>query len=125
MKGYEDLESTTTLGGLYEHVKKHGLQEPYALLKRWEVAERDLNKNAPLNFVSTHDIIGGNSGSPVFNARAEWVGLIFDGNAHSITWSHLFDDTVGRAISVHSQGIVETLQNVYHAESLVKEIQGK
>jgi hypothetical protein len=124
MKGYEDLKPTTTLGGMFEHVKKHGFKEPYALLKQWEIAEKDLNKNASLNFVSTHDIIGGNSGSPVFNANAEWVGLIFDGNAYSITWSHLFDDTTGRAISVHSQGIVETLQNVYHAESLVKEIKG-
>lgn len=123
MKGYQDLKSTTSFEGLFDHVKKNNFKEPYYLLNKWRQAET-LNKNVPLNFVSTHDIIGGNSGSPVINRSGEWVGLVFDGNRHSITWSHMFDETLGRSISVHSQGIMESLQKVYQAENLVREIQG-
>ncbi len=124
MKGYEEFSPTTNFQGLYDHVKKHNFQDPYSLLKKWDIAESKLNKKASLNFVSTHDIIGGNSGSPVFNIEGEWVGLIFDGNCYSITWSHMFDETLGRSISVHSQGIIESLEHVYRADELVKEIQG-
>ncbi len=74
--------------------------------------------------MSTHDIVGGNSGSPVFNSKGQWVGLVFDGNRQSLNWSQVFDDTQGRAISVHCQGILEALKQVYQADSLVEEIQG-
>ncbi|MBX9924516.1 MAG: S46 family peptidase [Rhabdochlamydiaceae bacterium] len=128
MKGYEEkkkfIQPFTTWGGMYEHVKKHGFEKPYHLLFPWIAAQDSISKKVPLNFVSTHDIIGGNSGSPVINAQREWVGIIFDGNAHSIAWSYQFEEEKGRAISVHSQGIVEALQSVYHADRLVKEIQG-
>jgi hypothetical protein len=128
MKGYEEqgdfIPPFTTLGGLYEHGQKHRFEKPYQLLPSWHSAQEILPKKVPLNFVSTHDIIGGNSGSPVINVQREWVGIIFDGNAHSIAWSYRFDDEKGRAISVHGQGIVEVLKTIYHADRLVQEIQG-
>jgi hypothetical protein len=128
MKGYDEkggyLKPFTTWGEMYEHAKEHGFENPYHLLFPWHLAEQSISKKVPLNFVSTHDIIGGNSGSPVINSQKEWVGVIFDGNAHSISWSYRFDEEKGRAISVHSQGIVEALQRVYRADRLVQEIQG-
>jgi len=126
MKGYEEMgtfiEPMTTFGGLFEHARVHEFQPPYQMPETWSAKETDLQKHVPLNFVSTNDIIGGNSGSPVVNKNGEIVGLIFDGNIHSIIWSFGFDSTKGRATSVHSQGIIEALKTVYGADGLVSEI---
>ena len=127
MSGYEDqgnyIEPTTMLGATFEHARAHDFQGSYALPQSW-LAKQDLliNKRVPFNFVSTNDIIGGNSGSPVINQYGEFVGLIFDGNIQSIVWDFGFDSVQGRATSVHSAGILEALRTVYGADSLVQEI---
>jgi hypothetical protein len=131
VKGYEANGKTyppfTTIGGAFDHAKAHGNTDPYELPPSWFKA-RDagrLRLDTPLNFVSTADIIGGNSGSPVVNRDNEVVGLIFDGNIESLVLDFAYDDRVARAISVDSRAIVEALRNVYDAGALSDELTGK
>lgn len=122
LKGYEEqgqsIAPTTALEYTFVKAKEESLSLPASWLKK----EGNLPKGIPFNFVSTNDIIGGNSGSPVINSRGEVVGLIFDGNVQSLPWDLVFDQTQGRAISVHSQAIIDALDKIYDAQRLVKEI---
>lgn len=122
MIGYEEdgrnIPATTTFGSAFTHSQESNLPLPNS----WQDAMTSVNPETPFNFVSTNDIIGGNSGSPVINAAGEVVGLIFDGNAQSLAWDLAFDQQQGRAVSVHSGAIVEALEKVYHADRIVKEI---
>ncbi|MCF7806043.1 MAG: S46 family peptidase [Simkaniaceae bacterium] len=126
MKGYDEkgcwIQPTTHLKGLFAESALHCNMPPYRLPDRWSNLEKKLNRSAFVNFVSTNDIIGGNSGSPIINQKAEIVGLIFDGNKDSLLWDLEYSDETGRAVSVHSLGILYALEHVYHAKSLVKEI---
>jgi len=81
-----------------------------------------VTKTTPYNFVSTNDIIGGNSGSPVINAAGEVVGLIFDGNIQSLVGNYAYSDTQARSISVDARAILGALQEVYGAERLAQEL---
>src|SRR6185369_15757420 len=129
VKGYEDggkkLPPWTTIGGAYRHVKEHGGMPPFALPASWVKNQDKLNLETPFNFVSTADIIGGNSGSPVVNRAGEFVGIIFDGNLQSLPWDYVFSDKQARATSVHSAGIIECLRKIYSAGDLADELQGK
>ncbi|MFO0952942.1 MAG: S46 family peptidase [Isosphaeraceae bacterium] len=130
VKGYEQdgksIPPYTTMGGAFDHAKAHGDKPPYQLPRSWFKA-RDagtLKLDTPFNFVSTADIIGGNSGSPVVNKAGEVVGLIFDGNIQSLVLDYGFDDKQARAVSVDSRAIVEALRSVYNAGDLLKELTG-
>ena len=96
--------------------------EPYALPRRWLDAEGRIARDTRFNFVSTNDIIGGNSGSPVINRAGEFVGIIFDGNLQSLAGDYGYDDIEARALSVHSAGILEALKKVYEVPALVAEL---
>jgi hypothetical protein len=128
VKGYEidgrRVPAFTTIGGAFAHARAHGDTPPYELPKSW-FAARDSGKlklDVPLNFVSTADIIGGNSGSPVVNRDNQVVGLIFDGNIQSLVLDFGYDDKVARAVAVDSRGILEALRSIYHAEPLTAEL---
>ncbi len=126
VKGYEENGKTippfTQFDGLYQHSANHGNVFPYQLPESWTKAKSKLNLATPLNFVSTADIIGGNSGSPVVNTKGEVIGLIFDGNIQSLVWNFLYDDRQGRAIAVHSGGLIHALDKVYGASRVVREL---
>jgi hypothetical protein len=115
----------TNLGGLFERYEQRFVKDgekEFALPQRWIEARSKLDLKTPFNFVCTADIIGGNSGSPVVNTRGEVIGLIFDGNIHSLPGAFIYDGRLNRAVSVDSRGIVEALRVVYGAEELVREL---
>ena len=129
VKGYEEngkaIPFDTFIGGAYEHAAEHNNQSPYNLPESWMKSKDKLNLKTPLNFVSTADIIGGNSGSPTVNKEGEVVGIIFDGNIESLPWNFAYSDTQGRAVSVDSRGIQEALRKVYGATALADELTSK
>ena len=112
----------TTMGGAYEHAAQHGSKPPYQLPESWLKYKSAIKLTTPFDTVSTPDIIGGNSGSPVINKAGEVVGIIFDGNIESLAWNFQYSDTVARAVEVDSRAILEALKNIYHADALVNEI---
>jgi hypothetical protein len=114
----------TTMGGAYQHAAEHGSKPPYELPESWLKSKSAIDLKTPYDTVSTADIIGGNSGSPVINKNAEVVGIIFDGNIESLPWNFAFDDKVGRAVEVDSRAILESLQKIYHADALATELTG-
>ncbi len=129
VKGYTDqgkkMPPWTTIAGAYPHAAEHGDLPPFKLPPRWVEGKDKLDLDTPFNFVSTADIIGGNSGSPVVNRAGEVVGIIFDGNIQSLVLDFVYSDKEARAISVHSSVITEAMQKLYGAEKLVDELTGK
>jgi hypothetical protein len=115
----------TTMRGAFDRAAEHGNQDPYRLPDSWINAKSRIKLDTPLNVVETADIIGGNSGSPVINRGGELVGIIFDGNIQSLPWNFVYDDTIGRSLHVDSRGILEALRNIYGANSLADELNGK
>ena len=119
VKGYE-AEGTvvpwkTTFYGLYERYLAFGGDPPFHLPALWKEKKDKFKMGTPLNFVSTNDIIGGNSGSPVVNEAGEIVGLVFDGNIESLVWDFVYRDAKERCVSVHSSAIKRALYDVYDA----------
>jgi len=115
----------TTFYGLYDRAASFGNKPPFDLTPKEVAAQSKLDLSTPLDFVSTGDIIGGNSGSPVVNRDGELVGLIFDGNIESLAGDFVYDGTKNRAVAVHSSGMIEGLRKLYGADTLADELQGK
>jgi hypothetical protein len=128
VKGYQEDGRTvspyTEIRGLYVRGDEHGLKPPYKYPDRWAKARGTVNLTTPFDFVTTNDIVGGNSGSPVINAKGELVGLIFDGNLQSLPGYFVYDASVNRAVAVDARGILEALRAVYHADAVVGELAG-
>jgi hypothetical protein len=112
----------TNLAGLYARSFAFAGRPPFDLPARWLEKQRDLDLATPLNFVSTLDIIGGNSGSPVVDRNGELVGLIFDGNLEGLGGRYAYTDRKARAIAVDGRAIVEALTKVYGAIPLADEL---
>jgi len=126
VRGYEQrghwIAPWTTMGGAFEHEALHGAKPPWRLPASWRKHRQALDESTPLNFVSTADIIGGNSGSPVVNRDGKLVGVIFDGNIQSLTGDFVYSDDQARAVSVHVAALLEALQKIYGADRLVEEL---
>ena len=114
----------TTFFGLYDRHYSHGGDYPWDLPEKWMNPSMELLMS-PVNIVSTNDIIGGNSGSPMINKNREAVGLIFDGNIESLPGNFIFDEESNRTVSVHAGGIHAALKYVYKADRLVMELEGR
>ncbi|MGZ6126444.1 MAG: S46 family peptidase [Myxococcales bacterium] len=127
VQGYEEngrkVEPLTTMGGAFERATG---RDPFKLPDSWIRANenKQIALGTPFNMCTSNDIIGGNSGSPVFDKDRQIVGLIFDGNIQSLGGDYGFDPTVNRAISVHSAALLEALDHIYGAKRIVAELKG-
>jgi hypothetical protein len=123
VKGYQEdgrqVPVMTHFGGAFE---RHTGREPFILPQSWVGKKSALHLDTPLDFISTLDIIGGNSGSPVLDRHAQIVGLAFDGNLHSLGGAYYFDESSNRCVSLHSAGLLEALRVIYHTDRLLKEL---
>ncbi len=113
------VPAATNFAGLYERATG---QFPFALTKPWIDNRGSLTLSTVFNFSSSNDIIGGNSGSPVINAKGEIVGLAFDGNIHSLGGSFGYDPALNRTVSVSTVSVSEALAKVYKRTALAAEL---
>ncbi len=118
----KEVAPFTYVAGLYKHAKGY---PPLELATSWLNAKDRFNPRTPVDFVSTNDIVGGNSGSPVINRQGDIVGLIFDGNPESLGGAFWYDGRVNRAVAVDSAVILAGLERVYDAHALVRELRGR
>ena len=129
VKGYIEngkrVPYQTTFAGLYAKSAQNGNKDPYELPQSFLQAKPRVDRSVALNFVSTADSIGGNSGSPVVNRQGEFVGVLFDGNIQSLPCNFVYTDKIARSVIVDGRGIIEALLKVYGAKPLVDEILGK
>ncbi len=115
----------TSLYGLYARWTEFGGEDPFNLPQIWVDKLKELDLSTPFNHVSTCDIIGGNSGSPMVDSEGRVVGLVFDGNIESLGNNFIFTDEVARTVSVHPAIIIEAMRKIYDAGKLADEIEGK
>ena len=112
----------TTFYGMYDRYYSFNKKSPWALPEKWAHPPKDFNLSTPFTMISTHDIVGGSSGSPVINEKRELVGLAFDGNIESNSGYFIYDAEDNRMISVCSQAILEAISHIYKSERITNEI---
>ena len=120
--GGEPVGAFTTMGGTFDRATARAGDPSFELPSSWINARTKIAAQTPFNLVSTNDIIGGNSGSPMVNAKGELVGLIFDGNLESLAGDVVYEISGNRAVAVDSRGLIEALKSVYGANALVAEL---
>ncbi|HSM12712.1 MAG TPA: S46 family peptidase [Thermoanaerobaculia bacterium] len=117
-----EIPYTTRFGGYFERSEKFGGRPPFDLPPGLAAAREKLDLATPVDFLTTHDIIGGNSGSPVVDREGEFVGIVFDGNLYMLPNRFAYQDETSRAISVDARAILATLTAIYPAGHLAEEI---
>ena len=123
VNGESSIDPFTNFAGLYARADEHHDKPPFHLPASWVDAKAKLNPATPLNFVTTADILGGNSGSPVVNQQGEFTGIIFDGNEASLCGRYVYDPARNRSVAVDSAAIIEALRHVYHANAVADELE--
>ncbi len=113
----------TTFYGMLDRYYSFNGEFPWNLDERWLDAPDEFDFATPFNFVSTNDVVGGNSGSPVINKDAEVVGVSFDGNIQSLAGDFIYDPEVNRSVGVHSAGMLEAIKDLYEFERLAEELE--
>lgn len=116
-----DVPPFTHFAGLYERATG---APPFALTSAWLAAKGKLDLQTPFDLVSTNDIIGGNSGSPLIDRDGHAVGLVFDGNIQSIAGNFFYDPAVNRAVMVDTAALIAALRTVYADGWLARELVG-
>ncbi len=117
-----EIEPVTNIAGMFERAASHKNREPFDPPQSWKDGKAALDENCAFNLVSTNDIIGGNSGSPLINTKGELVGLVFDGNIYSLSNNFVYSEEQSRCVSVHADVVLEALTKIYKAERIVKEL---
>ncbi len=129
VKGFNDdgtaVPAFTTMGGMFERAEAREGRKEFVLPESWVKNKDKIDLSTPFNFICTADIIGGNSGSPVTNKAGEVVGIVFDGNLHSLPGAFYFDERVNRAVSVDSRAMIEAMRKIYGAGNVADELLGK
>jgi hypothetical protein len=115
----------TTFYGLFDRAQSFDFKGPWELPSRYKEGRGKLDLATPLNFVTTNDVVGGNSGSPVINKNGEVVGLVFDGNIESLVGDYVYDIEKNRTLGVHTAGMTEALRKLYNATGLLRELMGQ
>jgi len=126
VKGY-DYNGTrapikTTFYGALDRYYSFDKKFPFNLPAYWENLPKEFNLSTPLDFVSTNDIVGGNSGSPVVNTKGEIVGLAFDGNIESLPSNFIYTTEANRTVCVSALGMMEAMRHLYKANRLGDEL---
>jgi hypothetical protein len=116
--GYE-VPPYTHLAQLYERATG---EPPFKVPDSWLAAKPQLDMQTRFDLSSNNDIIGGNSGSPLIDVDGHIVGLMFDGNIHSISGDYWYDAELNRAVAVDPQIMFEGLRKVYKAAELLREL---
>jgi len=126
IKGYEYngtiAPPKTTYFGVYDRFFSFSKEYPFSLPEKWKNPPPEFDLSVPMNFVSTNDIIGGNSGSPLIDINAQVIGLAFDGNIESLPGRFIFTTETNRTVSVDSKGILHALKNLYKVNKLADEL---
>ncbi|HEU0216293.1 MAG TPA: S46 family peptidase, partial [Stellaceae bacterium] len=126
VKGYPmngtEAPYKTTFYGLYERSASFDGKPPFDLPQRYREGRNKLDLSTPFDFVTTNDVVGGNSGSPVINRAGEVVGLVFDGDIESLVGDYVYDIETNRTVCVHTAAMTEALRKLYNTPALIKEL---
>ena len=117
----QPVPTRTLLGGTFDRATGSA---PFVLARGFEAARDRIDPKLTYNFVTTNDIIGGNSGSPVIDRKGEVIGTAFDGNIHSLGGTFGYDGTRNRTVVVSTEAVQEALETIYPAPALVRELAG-
>ena len=127
LKGYDYNGTTapvkTTFYGMYDRYFGFYEKYPFNLPERWKTPPAGFDLSTPFDFVSTNDIIGGNSGSPIINKNAQVIGLAFDGNIEMLEGNFLYRQQANRTVGVDSKAMYEAIKKVYKADRLADELE--
>jgi hypothetical protein len=116
------VPTRTTIGGTFDRATG---AEPFDLPAAFAANRAKIDMSTTYDFVTTNDIIGGNSGSPVIDRQGRVIGAAFDGNIHSLGGNYGYDGTLNRTVVVSVASVDEALRNIYPAPALLAELKGR